>query len=175
MYQAESDGVELFIPKTYDLVWSFVVLLIVEFFFYKYFMPKFNAVFDERAEKIEGRMKKAKKAEEEAEEKKKEYEEQLNNARIEASQICEKARGEANQIVSQARVRAQAEADQIMTNAEKSIESGRRQAMVNLKSEVGTLAVSLAGKIIGEQLKSDSVQKSVIDSMIDGLEESESR
>lgn len=174
MYQAESDGVELFIPKTYDLVWSFVVLLIVAFFFYKYFMPKFNAVFDERAEKIEGRMKKAKKAEEEAEEKKKEYEEQLNNARIEASQICEKARGEANQIVSQARVRAHAP-DQIMTNAEKSIESGRRQAMVNLKSEVGTLAVSLAGKIIGEQLKSDSVQKSVIDSMIDGLEESESR
>ena len=73
------------------------------------------------------------------------------------------------------RVLTQAEADQIMTNAEKSIESGRRQALVNLKSEVGTLAVSLAGKIIGEQLKSDSVQKSVIDSMIDGLEESESR
>ena len=45
---------ELFLPKSYDIFWSLVILIIVAVFFYKFFLPKFQAVFDERAAKIEG-------------------------------------------------------------------------------------------------------------------------
>lgn len=40
---------ELFLPKSYDIFWSLVILIIVAVFFYKFFLPKFQAVFDERA------------------------------------------------------------------------------------------------------------------------------
>ena len=50
MTQAAS-GIDLFIPEVYDIVWSLIILVIVAVFFYKFFMPKFNAIFDERAAK----------------------------------------------------------------------------------------------------------------------------
>lgn len=36
---------ELFLPKSYDIFWSLVILIIVAVFFYKFFLPKFQAVF----------------------------------------------------------------------------------------------------------------------------------
>ena len=44
MTQAAS-GIDLFIPEVYDIVWSLIILVIVAVFFYKFFMPKFNAIF----------------------------------------------------------------------------------------------------------------------------------
>ena len=61
MTQAAS-GIDLFIPEVYDIVWSLIILVIVAVFFYKFFMPKFNAIFDERAAKIQGNIAKAEQA-----------------------------------------------------------------------------------------------------------------
>lgn len=47
MTQAAS-GIDLFIPEVYDIVWSLIILVIVAVFFYKFFMPKFNAIFEDR-------------------------------------------------------------------------------------------------------------------------------
>ena len=64
---AASDGLKLFIPQVYDIVWSLIILVIVALFFYKFFMPKFNAIFDERAAKIEGNIAKAEQAQKDME------------------------------------------------------------------------------------------------------------
>ena len=58
---AEKNGIALFLPETYDIVWSLVILVVIAVCFYKYIMPKFQAVFDARAAKIEGRMEQAEK------------------------------------------------------------------------------------------------------------------
>ena len=65
MTQAAS-GIDLFIPEVYDIVWSLIILVIVAVFFYKFFMPKFNAIFDERAAKIQGNIAKAEQARKDA-------------------------------------------------------------------------------------------------------------
>ena len=166
-----ADGIQLFIPPTYDIVWSLIILAIVAVFFYKYFMPKFQAIFDERAARIEGGMAKAEKAQKEAEEAKAKYEAQLSTARVEASKIRDDARSEAAHIVADARTRAEADAAQITANAQKSIESQQQQAMVSLKSEVGVIATALAGKILGSKLQDTDVQSSMIDQMIDQLDD----
>ena len=69
---------ELFLPKSYDIFWSLVILIIVAVFFYKFFLPKFQAVFDERAAKIEGGIAKAEQAQKDADEAKAKYEAQLS-------------------------------------------------------------------------------------------------
>ena len=52
-------GIDLFLPETYDIVWSLVILVIIAAVFYKVVLPKFQAVFDERAARIEGGIAKA--------------------------------------------------------------------------------------------------------------------
>ena len=158
---------ELFLPKSYDIFWSLVILIIVAVFFYKFFLPKFQAVFDERAAKIEGGIAKA---EQDADEAKAKYDAQLSNARVEASKIRDDARAEASHIIADARTRAEADAAQITATAQRSIESQQQQALVSLKGEVGVLATALAGKILGSKLENDDVQSSMIDQMIADLD-----
>lgn len=85
MVTMAAEGVDLFIPKVYDIVWSLIILLIVAAFFYKFFLPKFQSIFDERAAKIEGGIAKAEQAQKDADEAKKKYQAQLSTARVEAS------------------------------------------------------------------------------------------
>ena len=161
---------ELFLPKSYDIFWSLVILIIVAVFFYKFFLPKFQAVFDERAAKIEGGIAKAEQAQKDADEAKAKYEAQLSKARVEASKIRDDARTEASHIIADARTRAENDAAQITATAQRSIESQQQQALVSLKGEVGVLATALAGKILGSKLENDDVQSSMIDQMIADLD-----
>ena len=151
---------DLFLPKSYD------ILIIVAVFFYKFFLPKFQAVFDERAAKIEGGIAKAEQAQKDADEAKAKYEAQLSKARVEASKIRDDARTEASHIIADARTRAENDAAQITATAQRSIESQQQQALVSLKGEVGVLATALAGKILGSKLENNDVQSSMIDQMI---------
>ena len=166
---AES-GIMLFVPKMYDIVWSATILVIVALFFYKFFLPKFQAVFDERAAKIEGGIAKAEQAQKDADAAKAKYEAQLSNARVEASKIRDDARTEASHIVADARSRAEADANQITASAQRAIASQQQQALVSLKGEVGALATALAGKILGSELQDEKVQSSMIDQMIDSMD-----
>lgn len=175
MTLAEDDGIKLFLPETYDIVWSLIILIIVAVFFYKLFLPKFQRIFDERTAKIEGGLAKAEQAQKDAEEAKKKYQAQLSTARIEASKIRDDARAEASHIISDARSRAETEAAQITANAERSLESQQQKAMVNLKGEVGSLATSLASKILGSELQDSAVQTQMIDQMLADMENDESK
>ena len=162
MVTMAAEGVDLFIPKVYDIVWSLIILLIVAAFFYKFFLPKFQSIFDERAAKIEGGIAKAEQAQKDADEAKKKYQAQLSTARVEASKIRDDAR-------------AETEAAQITANAQRSLESQQQKAMVSLKGEVGTLATSLAEKILGSELKDSAVQSDMIDQMISDMEQGEDK
>ena len=168
MTQAAS-GIDLFIPEVYDIVWSLIILVIVAVFFYKFFMPKFNAIFDERAAKTQPNLAKAEQARKDADEAKAKYEAQLSTARVDAAKIRDDARAEASHIIADARSRAESDAAQITASAQRSIESQHQQAIVSLKGEVGALATALAGKILGAKLEDNDVQSSMIDSMIDDL------
>ncbi|MUH60066.1 F0F1 ATP synthase subunit B [Bifidobacterium canis] len=170
-----ADGVQLFLPETYDIVWSLIILIIVAAFFYKFFLPRFQSIFDERTAKIEGGLAKAEQAQKDAEEAKKKYQAQLSTARVEASKIRDDARAEASHIIADARSRAESEAAQITANAERSLESQQQKAMVNLRGEVGSLATTLATKILGSELKDTDVQSQMIDNMLADMERDESK
>ena len=160
---------ELFLPKSYDIFWSLVILIIVAVFFYKFFLPKFQAVFDERAAKIEGGIAKAEQAQKDADEAKAKYDAQLSNARVELPRSATTL-ARRHRTSSPTHVRAEADAAQITATAQRSIESQQQQALVSLKGEVGVLATALAGKILGSKLESDDVQSTMIDQMIADLD-----
>jgi F-type H+-transporting ATPase subunit b len=166
----EPEGIDLFLPAGYDLLWSAVVLGVIAIVFYKAILPKFQAVLDERTAKIEGGLAKAESAQAEAAAALAEYHQQLQEARTEAAKIREEARAEGSAIISDLRAKASDDAARIVETAHRQIEAERQQAAVSLRNDVGLLATELASKIVGESLTDSARQSRVVDRFLDELE-----
>lgn len=161
----------LLLPATYDIVWSLVALGIIALGF-KFLLPKFQAVLDERASLIEGGLENAERVQAEADELIGQQRRLLAEARAEAAQIREQARAESHDIVAEAREQAIDETAARITAAKRQIEAERQQAMVSLRTDVATLATDLASKIVGEALDDHVRQSRVVDRFLDDLEKS---
>ena len=165
-------GIHLLIPAVADIVGSLVVVLIIAVPFWKYVLPTFQKIFDERAEKIEGGLAKAELAQAEAAATLADYQQHLAEARAEAAKIREDARAEGAQIVTELKRKAQDEAGRIADTSRKQIEAERQQAAVSLRAEVGSLATELASKIVGESLADEARRSRVVERFLDDLEAS---
>ncbi|MFI8526848.1 F0F1 ATP synthase subunit B [Promicromonospora sukumoe] len=169
----EPQGIELFLPAGYDLLWSAVVLVIIAVAFYKFILPTMNKVLDERASLIEGGIEKAEAAQKAADEALAQQQALLAEARAEAAQVREEARAEGTAIVNDLKAKASEEAGRITETAHRQIEAERQSAVVSLRTEVGTLATELASKIVGESLEDSARQSRVVDRFLDELEASQ--
>ncbi|MFE6971844.1 F0F1 ATP synthase subunit B [Isoptericola sp. NPDC057653] len=167
---AEGTEQNILLPHTYDIVWSLIIVIIVGIVFYRYVLPKFQAVLDERTAKIEGGIAKAEQAQEEAAAALAEYHQQLADARADAAKTREEARAEGTAIVAELRTKAHDEAARIVETAHRQIEAERQTAAVSLRTEVGELATELASKIVGESLQDSARQSRVVDRFLDELE-----
>ena len=125
---------------------------------------------DERSAAIEGNIAKADEAQKQAEAALEEYTRQLAEARTEAGEIREAAREDGKKIVTEAKETAVAEAGRITAAAHSQIEAERQAAFVSLRSEVGTLAIDLAGGVVGETLSDDARATAVVDRFLADLE-----
>jgi F-type H+-transporting ATPase subunit b len=168
----DPQGLQLLIPALPDVIWSTVVLVIIATAFFRYVLPKFQEVLDERTAKIQGGIAHAENAQAEAAVALAEYHQKLQDARTEAARIREDARNEGSQIVAEHRVKATEEASRLVETAQKQIDAERQQASVSLRADVGALATQLASKIVGESLEDSAVQSRVVDRFLDELEAS---
>ena len=135
-------------------------------------VPRFEKAFADRTDAIQGGMERAEKAQLEAQRALVQYNEQLAKAREEAQTLREEARVQGSAIVEELRAKAQEEAARITAAAHASIEAERQQAVTSLRNEVGTLAVELASKIVGEALEDQARQSRIVDRFLDDLEKS---
>ena len=68
------------------------------------------------------------------------------------------------------REQANTEAARIVEHAHAQIEAERQQAVTSLRAEVGTLATSLAGRIVGESLDDEARQSRVVERFLADIE-----
>ena len=66
-------------------------------------------------------------------------------------------------IIAEMREQAQSESARIVEHGKAQIEAERQHAVTSLRAEVGTLATSLAGRIVGESLDDDARQARVVE------------
>lgn len=161
------------LPAWYDIIWSSVCFIVILIIFWKVALPRMKKLLDERSAAIEGNIAKADEAQRKAEAALEEYTAQLADARKEAGEIRDAAREDGKKIVAEAKETAAAEATRLTTTAHAQIEAERQTALVSLRSEVGTLALDLAGGVIGETLSDDKKAQAVVDRFLAELEESE--
>lgn len=154
------ESVNPLIPPLYDIVWSLIPLVVILWLFWKFVLPKFQQVMDEREERIEGGLRRAEQTQAEAKEELAKYKAQLAEARSEAAKIRDDARAQGQQILSDMKTEAEAERERIVAAGEQQLAAQRQQIVAELRSDLGRQSVDLAERLMGEQL-SDSVSRSV--------------
>lgn len=162
------------LPALPDLIWGTVTFVILFVLFKKYAIPRVNQVTAERAEKIEGGLRRAESAQAESAVLLEQYKQALAEARSEAAQIRNSAQADRATIVDEARNEAIAAASEISRRAQDQITTERTQVITGLQREVGQLAVELAGRIVGEVLTDDAKARAAVDRFIADLERSAS-
>lgn len=133
-------------------------------------IPPINSAMTRRQEAIRTQFAELDEAKADARQAEAGYKEQLNEAKHEAARIREEARDQGAQIVQEARDKAQTEADRIIEHAHTQIEADRKAAFTSLRSDVGSLATTLAGRIVGESLDDDERQGRVVERFLADLE-----
>lgn len=162
------------LPALPDLIWGTVTFVILFVLFKKYAIPRVNQVTAERAEKIEGGLRRAESAQAEAQALLEQYKQALAEARNEAAQIRSAAQTDRATIVEEARSEAASVAGEISRRAQDQIAAERAQVVTGLQREVGQLAIDLAGRIVGEVLADDAKARAAVDRFIADLERSAS-
>lgn len=156
-----------------EFLLALVVFGLLFFAVKKWVVPNFEKTFAERTTAIEGGLAAAETKQAEADAKLADLEQQLADARHEAARIREEAREQGAQIVAEMREQAQSESARIVEHGKAQIEAERQQAVTSLRAEVGALATTLAGRIVGESLDDDARSARVVDRFLADLEASE--
>jgi F-type H+-transporting ATPase subunit b len=146
---------------------AFVVLLLV---MAKFVAPRFEQVFQARREAIEGGIERAEAMQAEAKDALEKYRAQLAEARSEAAQIRDQARAEGQQILEELRTQAQQESARIVARGEEQLATARQQIVTELRSQIGALAVDLAGRVVGESLADDARRRGTVDRFLEELD-----
>jgi F-type H+-transporting ATPase subunit b len=151
-----------------------VAFAIIVYVLAKFIIPPINRAMTARQEAIRKEFAELDEAKSEAKKAEEEFKSQIADARHEAAKIREEAREQGAQIVSEARDQAQSEAARIVEHGHAQVRAERAQAVASLRAEVGTLAIDLAGRIVGESLEDDDRSTRVVDRFLADVESMQS-
>ena len=169
--QAEEHGEEVseakdLYPAVGELVVGLLAFAVLFFFTWKWVLPKFKEVLEQRREQIQGEMEKAEATRKEADKLQEDYRTQLAGARDEANGIIEEARATADQLRRDLQAKAEEESQAIVGRAQEEIRSERDRVFQELRAQVGSIAVEIAGRVVGQSLDEKTHQR-LIDEFID--------
>ncbi|WP_258907991.1 F0F1 ATP synthase subunit B [Actinokineospora sp. UTMC 2448] len=157
-------------PHISEIILGLISFLLLLWVISKFVAPRFEKLYAERTEKIEGGIKKAEQAQADAEAALQQYQAQLAEARAESARIRDDARAEAEQIKEELRAQAQEEAARIVAQGEARLAAQRAQIVAELRADLGRQAVALAGRIVGESLEDEARRRGTVDRFLSELD-----
>ena len=146
---------------------SFILLLVL---IKKFAWSNITGIFEERAEKIASDIDRAEEARQKAEVLAQKREDELAGSRKEAKTIIENAKETAEKSKADILAEAKLEAGRLKEKANQEIAQNKAEALQSVKGDVADLTISLAGKIISQNLDGQA-HKELIDQYIDQLGE----
>jgi F-type H+-transporting ATPase subunit b len=158
------------IPTWPEFIIGIICFVVVFGVLGKMLLPRIMKTLAEREDAIQGGINRADEAQAEAARLLEQYRAQLDDAKHEAARMREEAREQGAQIIAEMRERAEGEARRITESAQAQIEADRQQALTSLRAEVGSLAVELASRVVGESLTDQARQSRMVDRFLADLE-----
>jgi F-type H+-transporting ATPase subunit b len=163
--ESVSDKEDLY-PHAAELIVGAVAFVFLFFFMWKWVIPRLNTLLDDRRAQIQGQLESAEQTRQQAERELADYRSQLAGAREEANRIIEEARATAEQFRHDIQGKAEEESRLIVARAQDEIRAERDRVFNELRTQVGEIAVSLAGRVVGAELDTKSHER-LIDDYID--------
>ncbi|MDJ0954497.1 MAG: F0F1 ATP synthase subunit B [Acidimicrobiia bacterium] len=165
----EASGADLLLPDLREVGAAIIAFAIVFFFFWKYAVPAFNELIENRQNTIKADLEAAEAEKQEAASLKADYEASIAGARDEATRIVEDARQAGESARADIVSRAETEADEIKARADQEIDAERERAVSAMRREVAGLSIDVAEKLVGQNLDREA-QQSLVDQFIDELD-----
>jgi F-type H+-transporting ATPase subunit b len=161
------------LPHTSEIIVGLVAFLLLLFVIRKFVTPRFEQIYQERTEKIEGGLQRAEAAQAEANRLLEQYRAQMAEVRTEAAKIRDDARADAEGIRNDVLAQAREEADRIISAGRDALAAERATLVRELRAEIGTLSVELASKIVGESLAEEARRAGTVERFLVDLETAE--
>ena len=146
--------------------WQTVLFLALLFLLRKFaWKPILNAVND-REEGIKNALDSAEKAKLEMQNLQADNQKLLKEARAEREEMLKEAREIKNKMIDDAKDQAKEEAGKLVAQAQATIESEKKAAIAELKSQVANLSIEIAEKVVRDELSNKEKQVKLVESML---------
>jgi len=147
-------------------IFQTALFLLLLFLLKKYaWKPILNAV-NEREEGIKNALDSAEKAKLEMENLQADNQKLIKEARAEREAMLKEAREIKNKMIEDAKDQAKEEAGKLVAQAQASIETEKKAAIAELKSQVANLSIDIAEKVVREELSNKDKQIKLVESML---------
>ncbi len=143
-----------------------IIFLALLFLLGKFAWKPILKSIDERETSIIDALNQAKLAKQEMAQLKEDNERILREARAERDGILKEARDMKDKIVNQAKDSAKVEGEKMIEAARQSIQTEKNAAMADIKTQIGTLSVSIAENILKEKLDNDGAQNALVENLL---------
>jgi|KBSSwiStaDraftv2_1062776.scaffolds.fasta_scaffold72419_4 F-type H+-transporting ATPase subunit b len=158
------------IPIWQEIVVGSIAFAILCFVLMKFVFPRMEQMYQARVEAIEGGIRRAEERQAEANALFEQYKLQLAEARTEAARIRQEAAADADGIRQDLLARAREESDRIIAAGKDQLVAERQTIVRELRGEIGTLAVDLASRIVGESLEEEVRRKGTVERFLAELD-----
>ncbi len=146
--------------------WQTLLFVLLILLLKKYaWKPILNAV-NEREEGIKNALDSAEKAKREMENLQADNQKLLKEARLEREAMLKEARDMKNKMIEDAKDQAKEDANKLIAQAQASIETEKKAAIAELKSQVANLSIDIAEKVVKEELSNKDKQIKLVESML---------
>jgi F-type H+-transporting ATPase subunit b len=156
------------LPDGKEIIWTVIAFAFVLAILAKFAFPAMKKGLKDREERIRADLERADHARAEGEAALEQYRRQLAEGRNEANRIIEEARQAAEQVRRDLLTRAEAEADELRRRAQEDARLAGERVMSDVRSQVATLSVELAEKIVEHNLDRDT-QLALIENYINSV------
>ncbi|OUW34426.1 MAG: ATP synthase F0 subunit B [Flavobacteriaceae bacterium TMED179] len=146
--------------------WQTVIFIGLIFLLKKYAWKPILSAVNERETSIKDALKEAKEARSEMESLKSDNQRILKEARTEKEALLKEARIVRSEIINRAKEEAKTEANNILSQAQEAIKNEKRLAINELKSQVSSLALDIAEKVLQNELESKDKQIELVDNLL---------
>lgn len=160
---------DLILPSSGLIFWQLFGFLALLFILIKFAWKPMLAAIEERETSINNSLKAAEKARNEMANLKAENEKLLAEARLERDTILKKAQDASVKMIEDAKNEAVKTGALMIENAKAVIETEKKAALADVKTQVASLSLDITEKLLRRNLSDDKSQKELVDGFIKEL------
>jgi F-type H+-transporting ATPase subunit b len=158
-----ADGGSNFLVPNATFFAELFAFLVIFYLLRRYVLPPVQKALNERQEIIAKQMEDAEETKSQLAAAQTEYRNAMTEAASRAAQVREEARADAAAIREEMLAKAREEADRIIAAGRDHLVAERQTIVRELRSDIGSLAVDLASRIVGESLADEARQRGTVE------------